>query len=337
MALQSTKTGDKDSPKAQKAHAATVPSPSLLPGECGVACAGNMAIQRRFGRSRLQAKLAIGATNDEYEREADEIAARVVSGANGMQVARTSHGSDAQLAMSHTPNASVVQRLGAPVLQRQPNPQTPTQNQSSTSNSPGLGPATSQTVDGLIKAGNFQDAVNAVVAKKAADGQINLNLLAGKQMNFDAGLTSADGSTSMPSWDAISNHADPATVRIGPSAFSSVPYLYSVILHEYQHVTWQQTQAHQQVSHTAHQQGFESPDEVEAGEWELIHGEESGISKLPDKVAQIWNNLNDSYWKLASNDQPGERALVLQAQQKAKQFTKGAKVTLNPFSDPSNP
>jgi len=236
-------------------------------------------------------------------------------------------------------NMAIQRQLNTPMLQRQSVGQNPLQNQGQSQQaavqSPGLGPAITQSVDAMIKANDFQGAVNAIVTKKSADGQLNVTQLAGRMMTYDPQVTWADGSTSMPSWDHINDRADPARVRIGPSAFSSVAYLYSVIMHEYQHVLYQQSSSNQQVSHTAHAQGFESPDEVRAGSWELIHGADTGISKMPDKVAQIWNNLNTSFWKLASNDQPGERALVTQAYQKAREFTRGTGTTLVPFSDPA--
>jgi hypothetical protein len=168
------------------------------------------------------------------------------------------------------------------------------------------------------------------------DYEIDFNLLANKKMVFDPNLTSSDATTSMPSWDYINNKADPATVKIGPSAFSSVPYLYSVVMHEYQHVLWQQTLAHQQVSNQTHQQGFVAPDEVEAGAWELLNASQTGIAKMPDKVGQIWSNLNTSFWGLDAQSQKRERPLVLRAFQKAKDYTKGSQVTLVPFAAPSS-
>jgi hypothetical protein len=168
------------------------------------------------------------------------------------------------------------------------------------------------------------------------DYEIELNLLAGKKMTFDPQLTASDATTSMPAWDYVSTppKAEPAKVTIGPSAFSSVSYLYSVIMHEYQHVLWQQTLAHQQISNLSHQQGFVSPDEVEASAWELLHATETGLAHLPDKIAQIWGNLNKAFWQLAAQDQTRERQLVVRAFQKAKDFVKGSQLTLVPFSPP---
>jgi hypothetical protein len=167
------------------------------------------------------------------------------------------------------------------------------------------------------------------------DYEIDFNLLANKKMVYDPALA-PDGKTSMARWDYLSSpeRAEPATVSIGPKAFSSVPYLYSVIMHEYQHVLWQQTLSHQKLSELTHSQGFESPDEIEAGAWELLHATESGIARLPDKVAQIWSNLNGFFWKLAAQDQASERPLMNRAFQKAKELMKGSQFTPVPFAPP---
>ena len=218
------------------------------------------------------------------------------------------------------------QRGGASVVQRQP--ANPAAKPARVDTVPGLGPARTQDVEDLIAANDRQGAVDALVHYKAMDYAIDMNLLANKRMVYDAGLTSSDGTTAMPSWDYVSTppKAEPAKVKIGPSAFSSASYLYSVIMHEYQHVLWQQTLAHQQTSNQAHQQGFVSPDEVEAGAWELLHANESGLARMPDKIAQIWENLNGFFWGLDAAAQASERPLVARALQKAKDFVKGSPV-----------
>ncbi len=106
-----------------------------------------------------------------------------------------------------------------------------------------------QDIEELIKAKDFQGAIDTLVGYKYMDYEIDFNLLANKKMTFDPQFAGDnDAVTSMPNWDYISGKAVPPTVRIAPSAFSSVSYLYSVIMHEYQHVLWQQTEAHQRLS-----------------------------------------------------------------------------------------
>ena len=235
---------------------------------------------------------------------------------------------------------SVPPAVGA--LQRQTPGTTPTPQPSpgttpapQTNTSPGLGPTRTQMVQDCINANDFQGAVDTLVGFKYMDYEIDFDLLANKKMVFDPNLTSSDATTSMATWDYINNKANPATVKIGPSAFSSVPFLYSVVMHEYQHVLWQQTLAQQQISSQAHQQGFVAPEEVEAGAWELMNAGQTGIAKMPGKVAQIWSNLNKSFWGLDAQSQKSERPLVLRAFQKAKDYIKGSQVTLDPFAAPS--
>jgi hypothetical protein len=200
---------------------------------------------------------------------------------------------------------------------------------------PGLGPQGTRQVEDAIKAGKYQNAIDRLVGFKS---EIKADLLADRKMIFDPFLQSDDGSTSMPRWDYLSTpqKAQPARVRIGPGAFSSVSYLYSVIMHEYQHVLWQQTLPHQEESHLLHSQGFMTPDEVEASAWELIHGTETGLARLPDRIAIIWENLNEAFWKLDAKAQASERQLAVRALQKAKDFLKGSQLTLVPFSPPSS-
>jgi hypothetical protein len=270
----------------------------------------------------------IGAPDDILETEADQSADAFMSGTpvtDEEQRKRREAGRPAQ---------RFIQRQPAPAdkyhIVAQSQSKTPSAQPSRPDPVPGLGPVRTQDVEDLIKAADFQGAIDTLVGYKYMDYEIDFNLLADKKMTFDPQLTASDGTTSMPSWDFVSGKAVPPKVRIGPSAFSSVSYLYSVIMHEYQHVLWQQTLAHQGISNLAHQQGFESPDEVEAGAWEILHATETGLARLPDKIADIWKNLNTAFSKLAAQDQASERPLVLRAFRKAKDIVRGSQVTLDP-------
>jgi hypothetical protein len=221
--------------------------------------------------------------------------------------------------------------FGSVTLQRQP--KTGAVQAPRTDKAPGLGPARTEVIEDLIKNGDFQGAVDTLVGYKYMDYEIDLNLLAGKKMTFDSGLTSDDAITSQLTWDFVNNKADPATVKIGPSAFSSVSFLYSVIMHEYQHVLWGQTLAHQQELKQLLSQGFGDPSEVEAGAWELLHAKETGMANLPDKIAQVWENLNKAFWKLDAKSQNSERPMVNRALSAAQSFVKG-KQQLVPFAPP---
>src|SRR2546423_11740118 len=107
-------------------------------------------------------------------------------------------------------------------------------------------------------------------------------------------MTVEDAITTPPGWDYIKERARPANVRVGVKAFSSVPYLYSVIIHEYQHVLWHQKLDNQKIGEQEHEGekrgGGRYTSEVEAYTYELLHAEESGLSKLPEKIAGVWGN-----------------------------------------------
>jgi hypothetical protein len=59
-------------------------------------------------------------------------------------------------------------------------------------------------------------------------------------------------------------------------------------------------------------------EEVEAYAWELLHASESGLARLPDKVAVVWNDLNEEFWKLDPKAQATARPLAMRALQIAK-------------------
>lgn len=207
---------------------------------------------------------------------------------------------------------------------------------------PGLGPEKTTKVEELIKNKDRQTAVDLVVqnAGTGMSGGTNLktSLLAEGKMTYDREVTWADGVTSMPSWDYSKDKAEPAKVRIGPGAFSSAPYLYSVIIHEYQHVLWNQTLKNQEIGRETHEEGRQGggayTSEAEAYTYELLHLEESGLAKVPEKIAEVWRHLNEEFWTLDQATQKAMRPKVQQALAQAKRFVKGTKVELDPFRKP---
>lgn len=209
---------------------------------------------------------------------------------------------------------------------------------------PGLGPEKTTQVEELIKKKDRQAAVDLVVQNAgtgmAGGTSIETKLLENGKMKYDREVTWADGVTGMPSWDYIHDKAEPCKVRIGPGAFSSAPYLYSVIIHEYQHVLWDQSLKNQEIGRETHEEGRQGggaySSEVEAYVYELLHLEESGLAKVPEKIAEVWGHLNDEFWTL---DQPTRNKMspkVQRALSQAQRFVKGTKVTLDPFRQPSD-
>jgi len=193
---------------------------------------------------------------------------------------------------------------------------------------PGLGLTRTQLVQDAIDHDDRQDAIDKLVRFTG----INTSLLANGKIAYDPDLKSDDGTTAMPSWDYINNKADPAKVKIGPGAFSSVSYLYSVIWHEYQHVQFQQSLSNQKLMHDAQGHGGMDTDEVEASAWELLHATETGLASQPDKIAEVWKQLNDEFWQLDPAAQAAKRPLALRALGEAQRFVRGSQVNLHPFS-----
>jgi len=210
---------------------------------------------------------------------------------------------------------------------------------------PGLGPEKRAKVEELIKAKDIQGAIDMIVqfGGGAGGSKIDRNLLVDGKMTYDPGMTVEDGVTEMPGWHypkgkEKEGEATPGKVRIGQPAFSSVPYLYSVIMHEYQHVLWNQSEKNQEIGKETHefprQGGGMYTSEAEAYAWELLHATESGLSQIPEKLAGVWRNLNEEYWKLDPAAQKAMLPKVLPALAEAKRFVKGTKVTLDPFKKP---
>lgn len=286
--------------------------------------------------------LSVRESGDAFEREASRVAVRIMEPVEGVPAQR----GFAQDAVASAPQpalarpraslgalAPVWKSAGVRVIQRQP-ASGGTVSASQPDATRALTPTRTKELETLIAGGYFQEAVSRLVGYKHFDKEINLDLLANRTMTYAPGLTSDDGVTLPGSWDHLQNKAQPASVKIGPTAFASLPFLYSVIMHEYQHVLWQQTLAHQQESELLHQQNFTAPDEIRAGAWELLHADVTGIARFPDKVGQIWKNLNDFFWKADAKTQAEERPLMTKAFEKAKALVKGSSVALVAFRAP---
>jgi hypothetical protein len=205
---------------------------------------------------------------------------------------------------------------------------------------PGLGPEKTAKVEELIKKKSVQEAIDLVVANAgvSSGNKIDPALIEDRKFKFDPTITVEDAITTPPGWDYLNKRAEPARVRVGLKAFSSVPYLYSVIIHEYQHVLWNQKLENQEIGKAEHEGGKQGggryTSEVEAYTYELLHAEESGLSKLPEKIAGVWRNLNEEFWGLDAATQRAMRPKVLKARAAAEKFVRGTQVTLDPFQRP---
>jgi hypothetical protein len=109
-------------------------------------------------------------------------------------------------------------------------------------------------------------------------------------------------------------------------------------MHEYQHVLWNQDLKNQEIARETHEEGRKGggkyTSELEAYAWELLHATESGLSQLPEKIAGVWSNLNEEFWKIDPATQAKMRPKVQRAWTEAQRFVKGTNVTLQPFRRP---
>jgi hypothetical protein len=196
---------------------------------------------------------------------------------------------------------------------------------------PALGSAVKAEIEKKIKQRDPQGALDLLVKTKIQDGTIDPALLEGGAMEYDPDLTSAHGISSMQFWDAVKERARPTAVRISPGAFSSVAYLYSVVMHEYQHVLQRQSRANQDTEDRLRAAGSKSTNEVRAYAWELLNAERTGVKELPDKVASIWASLVEEYGLLAAPERKQAASVVKQAQARAQAMVKGSGETLAPL------
>jgi hypothetical protein len=179
-----------------------------------------------------------------------------------------------------------------------------------------------------------QGALDLLVRFKAEDGVIDRSFLVGQTMVFDPDHKADDATTDMGSWNHLTNKADPTGVTVGPSAFASLPYLYAVVMHEYQHVLERQSLAKQQNERNLRAQNLKSGGEVEAYAYELLHADESGLKALPATIATVWQDLNEEFWKLDATEQAKVRSIARRARATAAELVKGTGVALEPFQAP---
>jgi hypothetical protein len=138
----------------------------------------------------------------------------------------------------------------------------------------------------------------------------------------------------MQGWDYITNRAEKTYVRIGPGAFSSVAYLYSVVMHEYRHVLQRQSLANQETESRLRAAGLKSINEVEAYALEQLNATESGIKDLPERVASVWASLVDEYGQLDTPEKRKARPLAERARARAQAMIRGSSETLAPLPTP---
>jgi len=175
---------------------------------------------------------------------------------------------------------------------------------------PGLSEETAQEANKLIQEHKRQEAIDVIVTDLASSGQMDLSLLRKRRVEFSATI-SGEGLTTV-----LGYKKDPVTkariarlhrIQIGREAFGKgIPWLYSSILHEYQHVVQGQPGSTSLVPGGVVQEGRLRQQEVEAYASEILDARQTGIAKRPKQLRETWRRLHD-YWSRLGV--PGKRPL----------------------------
>lgn len=165
---------------------------------------------------------------------------------------------------------------------------------------PGLTVGIVRQVEEQIRARNRREALRVLVEYLASTGEINLDLLARRRMNYSPGLA-GEGAATPPGF-----RRDPATgervsratiVRIGPAAFRrGVPWLYSTVMHEYVHVLQFQQPGARDTMGQRNLGWLIERQEVEAYATEIINSEETGLNQHPRQMRETWRRLHHEHW-----------------------------------------
>lgn len=200
----------------------------------------------------------------------------------------------AQLAQMqrHAGNGFVNRKLGeeTAVIQRYRDPVRPV---------PGMSNIAVVQAEDAIAAGTRQKAIDIVLAELAAQGRINTAELDGGTMRYTSSMSDEGHTISYWSKDPA-KYPDakllPFEVKIGPSAFASVPWLYATVIHEWRHV--------QQFRVPKAMADRNAATEVDAYLNGIEQAWESGLTT--EEVKELWTRLHDDHWITITD--PGVKA-----------------------------
>jgi hypothetical protein len=165
---------------------------------------------------------------------------------------------------------------------------------------PGLSEDTVKKVARLIKAGKRQKALNAVISDLAGSGKIDLALLKGGKMHYRSSISDY-GEAIPPGFKKDPKtgkwKSKPTPVNIGRPAFKKgISFLYSTIMHEYQHVLQFQERGAKGTKGQVALNWLILRQEVEAYAWEILHSKETGLFKKPKLMRATWRALHKHHW-----------------------------------------
>jgi hypothetical protein len=155
---------------------------------------------------------------------------------------------------------------------------------------PGLSKSAEATAKPLLSgsAADKQKAVDIVFAELKKKGRIGVPLakLDGKKVHYDAAVA-GEGLTST-TYDA-SGKPTSCRVAIGDAAFSSLPWLYSSIIHELKH-------AQQRLAVKLSKLASSAMRETEAYAVEILKAHQSGVITDKARMEDLWTRLHDDHW-----------------------------------------
>ncbi len=162
---------------------------------------------------------------------------------------------------------------------------------------PNMPDATAAGIEDKIIQSNYQQAINLMVDYLDGSGIIDRKLLWGGTFHYLAqDNLKGEGRVLAPGYDK-DGKANPTASNIGTDAFGEdkgIPFLYSTIVHEYQHVQ-QMQKKDESKSAIPSQSGDDTThlqQEVEAYGTELIHAKDTGLSNNPAQVEDTWFRLH---------------------------------------------
>jgi hypothetical protein len=165
---------------------------------------------------------------------------------------------------------------------------------------PGLSDAIVKEVQALLKAKKRQAALNVIVSELGKKGDIDLDLLDEKKMYYAPSVV-GEGEAPEPGYakDPMTGErkAKPTVVRLGSAAFSrGVSWLYTSIMHEYQHVLQFQSPGAKGTKGQVTLGWLIERQEVEAYAWECMNAEKTGLAQKPKLMRDTWHRLHEDHW-----------------------------------------
>jgi hypothetical protein len=153
---------------------------------------------------------------------------------------------------------------------------------------PDLTQDTHDKAKAAIERGEYQLAIDFILSEVQASKMPDLYKCQPPTVKYDAALTAYAGLCSCK-YDPETNKAKSIWVTVGNGAFTTVAFLYSTMMHEYEHVL----------------QWFADPKgvagnipmaEFDTYTWEIYHAEETGIANLPGTLKSRGKWLKSEAW-----------------------------------------